>query len=81
MIPPQIFSVNVVYKKRIGSNLKISEIGQSGRKLDFQEFLLGRTKIDIARWFLDQLTQFFLQMQAKTYIYVMIGQFWVKPLI
>ena len=32
-----------------GPNLKISEIGQSGRKLDFQEFLLGRTKIDIAR--------------------------------
>ena len=30
-------------------NLKISEIGQSGRKLDFQEFLLGLTKIDIAR--------------------------------
>ena len=53
-----------------GPNLKISEIGESGRKLDFQEFLLGRTKIDIARSFLDQLTQFFLQMQAKTYIYM-----------
>ena len=64
-----------------GPNLKISEIGQSGRKIDFQEFLLGLTKIDITRRFLDQLTRFFLQMQAKTYIYVMIGQFWVKPLI
>ena len=32
-----------------GPNLKISEIGQSGQKIDFQEFLLGRTKIDIAR--------------------------------
>ena len=71
MNPAKTFSVNVVYKKRIWS------IGQSGRKIDFQEFLLGFTKIDIARWFLDQLTQFFLQMQAKTYIYVMIGQFWV----
>ena len=58
MIPPQTFSVNVVYKKRIGSigqklgpwpQFEISEIGQSGRTLDFQEFLLGRTKIDIAR--------------------------------
>ena len=59
-----------------GPNLKISKIDQSGRKLDFQEFLLGRTKIDITQSFLDQLTQFFLQMQLKTYIYVMIGQFW-----
>ena len=32
-----------------GRNLKISEIGQSGRKLEFQEFLSGRTKNDIAR--------------------------------
>ena len=32
-----------------GPNLKILEIGQPGRKIDFQEFHLGRTKIDIAR--------------------------------
>ena len=44
-----------------GPNLKISEIGQSGRKLDFQEFLLGLAKIDIAWSFLDQLTQFLAQ--------------------
>ena len=58
MIPPQTFGVNVVYKKELGRlaknwargpNLKISEIGQSGRKIDFQEFLFSRTKIDIAR--------------------------------
>ena len=60
-----------------GPNLKISKFGQSGRKLDFQEFLCGRTKIVIAQWFSDQLTQFFLQMKAKTYIYVMVGPFWV----
>ena len=73
----------MVYKKnwvdwpKIDPNLKISEIGQSGRKIDFKKILLGLTKIDIARWFLAQLTQFFLQMQAETYIYKMIGQFWV----
>ena len=48
---------------------KFSPIGQFGRKPDFQEFLGGRMKIAIARPFLDQLTPF-LQMEAKTHIYV-----------
>ena len=85
-IPPKLLVSMWSTKKELGRlaknwapgpNLKFSKIGQSGRKIDFQKFLLGLTKIDIAQWFLDQLTQFFLQMQAKTYIYVMIGQFWV----
>ena len=60
-----------------GPKLKFSTNSQSGRKLDFQEFLCSRTKIVIARWFLDQWTQFFLQMKAKTYVYVMEVPFWV----
>ena len=89
-IPPKLLVSMWSTKKELGRlaknwargpNLKFSKFGQSGRKLDFQEFLCGGTKIVIARWFLDQLTQFFLQIKAKTYIYVMVGLFWMYLMI
>ena len=60
---------------------EISLIGQFGRKPDFQEFLSDRTKIAIARSFLDQLAPIFLQMEAKTYIYVVQVHFGDKLFI
>ena len=63
MIPPKSYNVYVANKKIladrpkigvVGSNSKFQSNGSSGQKAYFQENSRGRTKIVVARPFLDQ---------------------------
>ena len=49
---------------KLGSWAQYENLNQSGSKLEFQKTLSGLTKMAIAQWFLDQLTQIVLQMEA-----------------
>ena len=86
MIPPQTFSVNVVYKKRIGSigqklgpwpqfeNFRNWPIWPKDRfsRISFRPYKNWHSSVIFG-----PIDPIFLQMKTKTYVYVMKVPFWV----
>ena len=74
----KFFTLRLIYGLRIWLQIWHQNGIEFGLKPDFQECLGGGMKMAIAWSFLDQLTQFFFQMEAKAYIYVVQCHFEVE---